>query len=468
MSIGRKRVVRKSFRTSLIMILIVLLTVPSLAGFSQRYTANTMRLLRYEGTVEILDRKGNSRALMENAKFNSGETMATGEESLASVGLDDSKIVTLDENSRVEFEKKKNKINLLLSEGTLFCDVREKLKDNESLDIRTSTMVIGIRGTYVVVTADSAADRLIVLEGTAEVTWKDPGTGEERVTSVSAGRVFAYGTDLDTAGSEVLANKDNIYVLLTDVSLELLPELLFRETLRDETVRERTLPVMVGAVLNGTGPDFQKLTGTKGQFVRERTIVLRAGSAEKVYDGTPLTAADYEAQCPDGLLVRAVTDGTLTDVGETQNGFASYAVYDTDNTDVTDRYLIRTEPGVLSVFPAELTVQTGTAFKNYDGTPLSNPEAVLTGLVNGETAEVRAVGILRYIGTVENGYEITWGTAKPQNYVITEKLGQLSMGNPRPNATDPGNGGQGQVQPTPYEPYNKVEPTPQTLLGSTP
>ena len=61
-------------------------------AFADSYTATTMRLLRFEGTVEIEDASGNPRAAMENARFNSGESMKTAEASSASVGLDKGRI----------------------------------------------------------------------------------------------------------------------------------------------------------------------------------------------------------------------------------------------------------------------------------------------------------------------------------------------------------------------------------------
>ena len=69
-------------------------------ALADSYTSTTMRLLHYEGTVEIEDSSGKPRAVMENARFNSGEAMKTAASSTASVGLDDGRIVTLDEKSR--------------------------------------------------------------------------------------------------------------------------------------------------------------------------------------------------------------------------------------------------------------------------------------------------------------------------------------------------------------------------------
>ena len=132
----------------------MIVTVLCLSGtaFGESYEASTMRLLRYEGDVVIEDASGNPRFVLENVRFNSGEAMKTGENSSASVSLDATKILTLDAETRVEFEKDGDHLVLNLTAGTLLLDVQEKLDENESLDIRTSTMTIGIRGTILYVT----------------------------------------------------------------------------------------------------------------------------------------------------------------------------------------------------------------------------------------------------------------------------------------------------------------------------
>ena len=84
----------------------------------------------------------------------------------------------------------------------------------------------------------------------------------------------------------------------------------------------------------------------------------------------------------------------------------------------------------LCIIPAELTVTTGSASKEYDGTPLTCAEASLTGLVNGETATVTATGSVTHVSgsPAENSYTIVWGTAKESNYtVVSETLGTLTL-----------------------------------------
>ena len=65
---------------------LIMALVLTCSAAAETYGASTMRLLRYEGDVEIFDTAGNSRFVMENARFASGEAMRTGAESLASVG----------------------------------------------------------------------------------------------------------------------------------------------------------------------------------------------------------------------------------------------------------------------------------------------------------------------------------------------------------------------------------------------
>ena len=91
---------KRLFNLLFVLVFTLLLAVSVMA---ESYTATTMRLLRYEGSVEIVDESGKSSLVMENIRFNSGQSLHTGTASSASVGMDSTKIVTLDENTKVKF-----------------------------------------------------------------------------------------------------------------------------------------------------------------------------------------------------------------------------------------------------------------------------------------------------------------------------------------------------------------------------
>ncbi len=88
------------------------------------------------------------------------------------------------------------------------------------------------------------------------------------------------------------------------------------------------------------------------------------------------------------------------------------------------------------ITPAPLTVTTEGATKVYDGTPLTNENGSIEGLVNGETATVVTNGSQTKVGTSQNGYTIEWDTAVESNYkIVSDKLGDLTV---TPQSIDPG------------------------------
>lgn len=182
------------------------------------YLANTMRLLRVEGSVNIENVDGGTKPVIDNIRFQSGDALNTGADGLASVGLDDSKIVTLQNDSRAEFTKSGKRLELKLTKGALFFNVTEKLSDDETFEIKTSTMTAGIRGTSgYVYYDDEGRDSLVITDGVVIVTAINPETGERKYAEVRGGQsitVYLYSD----------RTQDSIEFSITDVSESDLPE----------------------------------------------------------------------------------------------------------------------------------------------------------------------------------------------------------------------------------------------------
>ena len=104
-------------------IIVVAAAVICFIVFRNKMLANTMRLLRVQGTVNLEDSKGASKPVIENLRFQSGDALSTGSDGLASVGMDDSKIVTLQNDSRAEFRRKNKQLELKLTKGAVFFNV---------------------------------------------------------------------------------------------------------------------------------------------------------------------------------------------------------------------------------------------------------------------------------------------------------------------------------------------------------
>lgn len=189
-----------------IAVVVIAVAVVCIVFARNGYLATTMRLLRIEGTVNLEDSKGSKKPVVENLRFQSGDALNTGADGLATIGLDDTKIVTLDHNSRAEFKKKKNQLELNLTKGALFFNVTEKLKSDEKFDIKTSTMTAGIRGTSGIVYYDETDDlreTIAITDGVVEISATNPDTGETRTAKVEAGKQLKVYLYSDRPGESV-------------------------------------------------------------------------------------------------------------------------------------------------------------------------------------------------------------------------------------------------------------------------
>lgn len=192
--------INKSPKNSKQKIIIIALSVAVIAAVAvvvgvlltrNNLLARTMRLLRAEGTVSIEDQKGSAKPITENSRFQSGDSVSTGADGIATVGLDDTKIVTLNNDSKAEFVKNGKQLELKLLKGAVFFNVTEKLRSDEKFEIKTSTMTAGIRGTSGVVYYDEANgnnETIAVTDGAVEISATDPLTKETKTARVEGGQ----------------------------------------------------------------------------------------------------------------------------------------------------------------------------------------------------------------------------------------------------------------------------------------
>ena len=95
-----------------------------------------------------------------------------------------------------------------------------------------------------------------------------------------------------------------------------------------------------------------------------------------------------------------------------------------------------------SIIARNVTLTSGSASKEYDGTPLTKAGVVISedGFVEDEVADVLAVGSITNVGSVDNTIKIV-ATDKfnENNYVIEYELGKLTVtekNNPKPEPTE--------------------------------
>ncbi len=151
--------------------------------------ATTMNLARAEGSVDILDASLKSIEPAEDLKLYSGYQMSTQQFSYAWINLDNVKLAKMDQASDVQIQKEGKDLTLLLNAGSLYFNVSEPLKEDETMSIRSSSMAVGIRGTSGWVETPAPGRMLVhILEGTVQCLVADPASGQSQSASVSAGQ----------------------------------------------------------------------------------------------------------------------------------------------------------------------------------------------------------------------------------------------------------------------------------------
>ena len=150
--------------------------------------------------------------------------------------------------------------------------------------------------------------------------------------------------------------------------------------------------------------DFEYELGTLE--VNKRTVIIVTGSAEKYYDGTPLTKDEYTAKnLLEGHTISLTITGSQTEVGESDNtvNTLSVKIFDEKGNRITDsHYNVCYDLGTLKVVKRTLTITTGSNQKYYDGTPLTSDKYTYDGLAENHTLSLTITGSQTEVGESPN------------------------------------------------------------------
>lgn len=173
-------------------------------------------------------------------------------------------------------------------------------------------------------------------------------------------------------------------------------------------------------------------TGTNEiNFYYYKNVELTAVSDSKVYNGSEQTISGYTG-APEGVTFNGISaSGSGTDVGEYGVTFGEGTV---GKVDTTNKYIVtETTPGKLTINPRTVTLTSGSASKQYDGTPLTKDEVKVTGdgFADGEGATYDVTGAITNVAENKPNnntftYTLSEGTTAG-NYVIEIMYGTLKI-----------------------------------------
>lgn len=143
--------------------------------------------------------------------------------------------------------------------------------------------------------------------------------------------------------------------------------------------------------------------------VVDKAYICITSSAEKMYDGKPLTCdtPSYEGYLYDTHEIRIVTEGSQTEVGISENVITKAIIVDKlTGNDVSSNYTVDIRNGKLEVKETAFVIRSSSAEKEYDGTPLTNPTFMTEGvpLPEGYRWEVTVTGSQTEIGDSPNHF----------------------------------------------------------------
>ena len=163
------------------------------SAFAAEYTASEMRLASTQGNVKVTSRNGRSMTIVKDLKLMNGNEVGTEAASYAWISMDREKLAKMDAMSNVSVSSNGRNLLLLLNKGNLYFNVSSPLKGDETLKIRTSTMVTGIRGTIGIIRKpDPWHEQVAVLEGQVECEVTDPVSGQTKEIKIPAGYIADF------------------------------------------------------------------------------------------------------------------------------------------------------------------------------------------------------------------------------------------------------------------------------------
>ena len=222
----------------------------SLAACGREARSTPMHLKRTEGTVAVFDDKGKNVPLLADLGLYSGYEVDTRSESYAWINLDGVKLVKMDQDSEIEIQKDGGDLEIEVKSGSLFFNVTEPLENDETMSIRASTMLAGIRGAC----------------GWAALS----GDGEQLSVCLLEGRVRceADGEKETVRAGEMAVMTEDGEITVTEFTARDIPDFVMEEIEDDDD--------LIDAILEDSGIDI--LNPEDPAIARYRTILAQADS----------------------------------------------------------------------------------------------------------------------------------------------------------------------------------------------
>ena len=364
-----------------------------IVAVSQGYetSAVSVTLSKSEGSVDVEDKSGNALERRDGMFLYNGNRVMTNESSFAYLSLDDSKAAKMNQFSSMEVRKEAKELTLYLESGEMFFNVAKHLPDDEAMNIRTSTIVTGIRGTSGIVRViDFYTTMIYVIDGEVMVTVIDPVTGATKAAMIKAGQVATTSVFKDQRNTDKNVDITILSFSEGDVPAYVVQEVAMSANLQGRIIRGGVLnsPTLIGNYENALARDKEA----------SQELLAKVKENEKSWNGQN-DLLDEMFGISAQVTSFSLTDPTLAQVQEALDN----EQYDTVNVDGTFVFGDGSE-GVAKLSSVR-NVKRGWSMRNVDkdASEILTVPAGKSLNLNGKTAFGSAGAIKNYGILTNNG-----------------------------------------------------------------
>ena len=218
--------------------------------------ASTLRLAKItaiDGPVKVF-KGGGSKAFtaFKGMSMSEGDKLVTGIGGSVTFDLEDDKVITVSQNTQlmlselVKDVKGNTDTSMNLMGGKVLCNIKKKLTQDSSFEIKTPTAVMGVRGTMFFVGQEEGRTDVAVLEGTVTATTyippqeNDGGAGGTQQPQQQI-ETLINANEQVTLEPEVLAQQPSPEVRVEQVTTESLDLMVLESIVEDPSRVDQSL-----------------------------------------------------------------------------------------------------------------------------------------------------------------------------------------------------------------------------------
>ena len=165
-------------------------------------------------------------------------------------------------------------------------------------------------------------------------------------------------------------------------------------------------------------------------------ISISSPSDTKIYNGYPYPeCTDNLSSMPDLCYAWAKGTGSSADAGTYSNDIG-YELH--VSADQASNYSVQLNPGTITIYTRSITVTSSDDSKEYDGTPLTCEEFIITGdgMTDADMINCNFTGSQTDVGSSSNSFTVSGqGDTNLNNYSISTVFGTLTVTEAKPYVT---------------------------------